>query len=81
MSFFQNFFNIYNSFGLIIIIIIIIFTLKLKYDNGQNNSNSKHNYNALLAIESIFGLIIIYKLFYLSSTQKINSGLSELIKI
>lgn len=79
MEIFSSFFNFYNILGLLLIIGIMAFTLKLKYANGQNNSNSTHNYNALLAIEAIFGLIIIYKLMFLTGVQKTNAGLFEML--
>lgn len=83
MSFFSSFYDFYNSLGLVIVICAFAFTfyLKIKNDNLPENKKSKNNYTALLAIEAVFGLFILYNLSNLNSKRKNTLGMIELFSL
>lgn len=83
MSFFSSFYDFYNSLGLVVVICAFVFTfyLKIKNDNLPENKKSKNNYNALLAIEVVFGLFILYNLSNLNSKRKNTLGMIELFSL
>lgn len=80
MSIFENIYNIYNSFALILITLAFIIVLYLKIKN-RNNKNNKVNYNALLGVLLLVGAFIIFGLTKTSSKRKKTLGLLDAISL
>lgn len=83
MSFFSSFYDFYNSLGLVIVICAFVFTfyLKIKNEHQSKHYQQSHNYNALLAIEAVFGLFILYNLSNLNANRKNALGMVEMFSL
>jgi|AntAceMinimDraft_13_1070369.scaffolds.fasta_scaffold48632_2 uncharacterized membrane protein len=77
---FENIYNMYNSFALIITTLAFVFVLYLKIRN-RNNKEDKVNYNAILGILLLIGAFILYGLSNLRSSRKKTLGLLDAISL
>ena len=77
---FENIYNMYNSFALIITTLAFVFVLYLKIRN-RNNKEDKVNYNAILGILLLIGAVILYGLSNLRSSRKKTLGLLDAISL